>query len=228
MIIFGWSFCRRFILNRMRTNYVASTPRIHVLHTLPVQSFVGTTRNNELRDRSSKRNGKSSTNFNITVMGCPYQAWFPQSNPIPPLFSLISQALKGFHQRELACLLSILPKQKKSHLLKFSYDLGLIPWPESKGKSTWGLGPTPPEKYSDNKLSKLIENLVVETLSNPRKPSRRKTNSSTLGAFPKCGGFCDIFDWLSCIFNKLFNGWHVESDSLILFQMLVPLVQYPD
>ena len=78
--------------------------------------------------------------FDTALMGCPYQAWFPQSNPTPPLLSLISQALKGFHQRELACLLSILPKQKKSHLLRFSYDLGLIPWPESKGKGTWGLG----------------------------------------------------------------------------------------
>lgn len=37
------------------------------------------------------------------------------------------------------------------------------------------------------------------------------TCSSTLRASPKSGGFRDISDWLSCISNKLFNSWHVES-----------------
>lgn len=37
------------------------------------------------------------------------------------------------------------------------------------------------------------------------------TCSSALGASPKRGGFGDISDWLSCISNKLFNRWHVES-----------------
>ena len=37
------------------------------------------------------------------------------------------------------------------------------------------------------------------------------TCSSTLRAPPKSGGFRDISDWLSCISNKLFNSWHVES-----------------
>ncbi|EPS74396.1 hypothetical protein M569_00359, partial [Genlisea aurea] len=36
------------------------------------------------------------------------------------------------------------------------------------------------------------------------------TCSSTLRTSPKGGGFRDISNWLSCISNKLFNGWHVE------------------
>ncbi|WZZ53112.1 hypothetical protein YC2023_053219 [Brassica napus] len=34
---------------------------------------------------------------------------------------------------------------------------------------------------------------------------------SSLRAFPKRRGFCEILDWMSCISNKLFNGWHTES-----------------
>uniref|UniRef100_A0A6N2K8L7 Small ribosomal subunit protein uS3 C-terminal domain-containing protein n=3 Tax=Salix TaxID=40685 RepID=A0A6N2K8L7_SALVM len=30
-------------------------------------------------------------------------------------------------------------------------------------------------------------------------------------ASPESGGFGDISDWLSCVSNKLFNSWHVES-----------------
>lgn len=37
------------------------------------------------------------------------------------------------------------------------------------------------------------------------------TCSSALRASPKRGGFRDISDWLSCVSNKLFNGWHAES-----------------
>ena len=37
------------------------------------------------------------------------------------------------------------------------------------------------------------------------------TCSSTLRASSKSGGFRDISDWLSCVSNKLFNSWHVES-----------------
>ncbi|GFP98277.1 30S ribosomal protein s12 chloroplastic [Phtheirospermum japonicum] len=37
------------------------------------------------------------------------------------------------------------------------------------------------------------------------------TCSSTLRTSPKRGGFRDISNWLSCISNKLFNSWHVES-----------------
>ena len=37
------------------------------------------------------------------------------------------------------------------------------------------------------------------------------TCSSSLRTSPKSGGFRDFFDWLSCVSNKLFNSWHVES-----------------
>nr|QBC71942.1 ribosomal protein S12 [Gisekia sp. GY-2019] len=34
------------------------------------------------------------------------------------------------------------------------------------------------------------------------------TCSSALRTSPKSGGFRYIFDWLSCVSNKLFNSWH--------------------
>ncbi|TMW94143.1 hypothetical protein EJD97_010690, partial [Solanum chilense] len=37
------------------------------------------------------------------------------------------------------------------------------------------------------------------------------TCSSMLRSPPKSEGFLEIFDLLSCISNKLFNSWHVES-----------------
>ena len=37
------------------------------------------------------------------------------------------------------------------------------------------------------------------------------TCPSALRASPESGGFGDISDWLSCVSNKLFNSWHVES-----------------
>lgn len=37
------------------------------------------------------------------------------------------------------------------------------------------------------------------------------TCSSALRTPPKSGGFRNISDWLSCVSNKLFNSWHVES-----------------
>ncbi|MCE3050581.1 hypothetical protein HAX54_047610, partial [Datura stramonium] len=40
------------------------------------------------------------------------------------------------------------------------------------------------------------------------------TCSSMLRAPPKSRGFRDISDWLSCISNKLFNSWHIESPSV--------------
>ena len=48
-----------YLKGRMRTNYVASTPRIQVLYTSLVRSFVGTTRNNELAKWICLSSGKN-------------------------------------------------------------------------------------------------------------------------------------------------------------------------
>uniref|UniRef100_A0A6N2N104 Uncharacterized protein n=1 Tax=Salix viminalis TaxID=40686 RepID=A0A6N2N104_SALVM len=51
-------------------------------------------------------------------------------------------------------------------------------------------------------LIKGIEMMISIILRNIRIP---------YGASPESGGFGDISDWLSCVSNKLFNSWHVES-----------------
>jgi hypothetical protein len=62
------------------------------------------------------------------------------------------------------------------------------------------------------KILSFVPTLVpTHNLKSERVAHTPSTCPSVLRASLESEGFGDISDWLSCVSNKLFNSWHVES-----------------